>query len=103
MTTTTTATRDEYVAKLKNRLDKWNAEAAVWEKHAHATKEKQLAAYHASREKAMYNLKLLEDGSSSAWKDLVKGADTAWDDLQASFKSAHEHFVKYPPEKASKK
>jgi hypothetical protein len=99
----TTTTRDQYVSKLKERLDKWNAEAAVWDKNAHAAKVVQLEAYHRHRDAAVYNLTLLEKASTSAWKDLVSGADTAWDDLQASFKTAREHFAKYPPEKAKKK
>jgi lipid II:glycine glycyltransferase (peptidoglycan interpeptide bridge formation enzyme) len=59
-------TRDEYVAKLKTRLDQWNAEAARWEAQAKATKEKQLEAFNQRRDEALYQLKLLEGAAASA-------------------------------------
>ena len=86
--------RDEYVAKLKERLDQWNAEAAKWEKRANSLKSQQLAEYRAQRDKALYNLKLLEGASASAWTDLTKGADEAWDRMQAAFDKARVHFEK---------
>lgn len=86
--------RDEYVAKLKERLDKWNAEAAKWEVRASSVKSQQLIEYRAQRDKALYNLKLLEGASASAWTDLAKGADEAWDRMQAAFDKARVHFEK---------
>ena len=68
-------TRDEYVAKLKERLDLWNARIAQFEKTAGAAQSKQLNEYRAQREKALYNLKLIENASAAAWQDLAKGAD----------------------------
>jgi hypothetical protein len=87
-------TRDEYVAKLKTRLDQWNAEAARWEAQAKATKERQLEAYNLRRDEALYQLKLLENASASAWQEMSKGADAAWERLQDAASKARTHFEK---------
>ena len=87
-------TRDEYVTKLKDRLDLWNARVAKWEEASNAAKSKQLAEYRAQRDKALYNLKLLENASASAWSDIAKGADEAWDRMQEAYDKARVHFEK---------
>ena len=86
--------RDEYVEILKQRLDRWNAQAAQWEKRTDALKSRQLADYRAQRDKALYNLKLLEGASSAAWEEVSKGADEAWGRMQAAFEKARVHFEK---------
>jgi hypothetical protein len=86
--------RDQYVAKLKERLDLWNARAAKWEEATSAAKSKQLAEYRAQRDKALYNLKLLENASVDAWADIAKGTDEAWDLMQGAFDKARVHFEK---------
>jgi hypothetical protein len=90
-------TRDQYVAKLKGRLDLWNARIAQFEKSAGAAQSQQLKEYRAQRERALYNLKLLENASTAAWQDLAKGADEAWSRIQAAFDDARNHFEKTPP------
>jgi hypothetical protein len=87
-------TRDEYVTKLKVRLDQWNAEAAKWETEANATKAKQLEAFRLQRDEALSKLKALENASASAWKDFAKGADEAWDRLRDAAAKARTHFEK---------
>ena len=89
--------RDEYVNKLKDRLDQWNDEAARWEKQAQAVKTRQLEQFRLRRDEAMYNLKLLEGASAAAWRDFSMGCDAAWDSLQASYNEARKHFEKHPP------
>jgi len=66
-------TRDEYVRSLKERLDRWNADVGKWEAElasAKADTDKRLRVdlekLRAQREKALYNLKLLEGASASA-------------------------------------
>ena len=87
-------TRDEYVSKQKARLDRWNSEAARWEAQAEATNVKQLETFRQRRDEALYNLKLLESASATAWKDLAGGADKAWDEVQDAFTKARNHFEK---------
>lgn len=88
--------REEYVATLKSQLDRWNAAAAQWEKQASAIKSQQLAEFKAQRDKALYNLKLLEGASNNAWTDLAQGADAAWARMQEAFEKARTHFEKSP-------
>ncbi|MGZ5071688.1 MAG: sll1863 family stress response protein, partial [Usitatibacter sp.] len=78
-------TRDDYVAKLKTQLDRWNADVAKWEAQADTAKAdmkkqyaKQLEILRAQREVARYNLRLVKGASATAWTDLSKGADEAW-------------------------
>ena len=94
-------TREEYVAKLKEQLDRWNADVTRWEEQARAAQQdmkeryaKELDVLKAQRELARYNLKLLESASASAWSDLRKGADEAWDRMQSAVKSASSWFEK---------
>jgi len=96
-------TRDEYVAKLKTLLDQWNAEAARWEAQAKATKEKQLEAFNQRRDEALYQLKLLENASASAWEEMAKGADKAWDEMQEAAAAARTYFEKSPKPKSKAK
>lgn len=87
-------TRDEYVSKLKARLDHWNSEVTRWETQAKATNVKQLETFRQRRDEALYNLKLLEGASATAWKELTSGADKAWDEVQDAFTKARTHFEK---------
>lgn len=94
-------TRDEYVGKLKGQLDRWNAEVTKWEAQARGARAemkagyaKQLEALRARREEALYNLKLVEDASATAWDDLAKGADAAWSRMREAVAAARTHFEK---------
>lgn len=100
-------TRDEYVRELKQRLDRWNTDVDKWEaqlKSAKAGADKRLHAdlekLRDQREKALYNLKLLEGASASAWGDFMKGADAAWDSMAQSIEKARTHFEKQPRSRA---
>lgn len=94
-------TRDDYVAKLKSKLDRWNVDVTQWEAHAKSAQKsvkeryaRELDVLKAQRELAMYNLRLLEGASATAWTELRKGADDAWDRMQAAVASARTHFEK---------
>ncbi len=93
------STRDEYVSKLHDQLDRWNAEMAKWEDQAKASQktikercEKELNVLKANRELAMYNLRLLEGASAAAWTEFRKGADDAWGRMQNAIATARSHF-----------
>lgn len=94
-------TRDEYVAKLKTQLDRWNADVTRWEAQTKTAQEdakkqyvKQLELLRAQREKALYNLRLLDGASATAWGELTKGADEAWDRMRQAIEQARTHFEK---------
>ncbi len=93
--------RDEYVQKLKDQLDQWNAESKKWEAKAHeaqssvkAEYEKQLNMLNSRRDEAMVQLKLLQGASSDAWQDMMKGTDQALKGMQEAFNRARSHFDK---------
>lgn len=94
-------TRDEYVSRMKTELDRWNAQAARWEQQAASAREelrkeyaKQLETLHARREEALYQLKLLEGASATAWTELSNGADEARARMQKAVDAAKSHFEK---------
>jgi len=94
-------TRDDYIAKLKGQLDRWNADVTRWEAQASAASAdlkkqyaKQLEILRAQREVARYNLRLVEDASATAWTDLSKGADEAWARMREAIANARSHFEK---------
>jgi lipid II:glycine glycyltransferase (peptidoglycan interpeptide bridge formation enzyme) len=93
--------RDEYVTKLKAQLDRWNEDVTRWEGQAKQAQaeakkryEKELEVLRAQREKAMYQLKLLEGASSTAWTEFTLGADEAWKRMRIAFDEARAHFEK---------
>ena len=93
--------RDEYVQKLKDQIDQWNAESKKWEakaKEAQATMkgeyEKQISTLHSRRDEAMYQMKLLQGASTDAWQDMMKGTDQALKSMQEAFNRARSHFEK---------
>ena len=88
--------RDQYVAKLKERLDTWNARVSKWEQACQSARNEQIAEYHSRRDAALYNLKLLEGATSAAWTDIATAADDAWSRMEKAFEEARTHFEKSP-------
>ena len=88
--------RDQFVAKLKERLDAWNGRVAKWEEATKSKRSEQLAEYRSRRDAALYNLQLLENASEAAWEDIASGADDAWQRMEKAFKQARVHFEKSP-------
>jgi len=94
-------TRDEYVTKLKSQLDRWNDDMAKWEEQAKQARaearqryDKELVGLKAQREKALYQMKLLQGASSTAWQEVARGADAAWDTFRKSVDDARTHYEK---------
>jgi len=97
-------TRDAYIAKLKDQLDRWNADMARWEGKAKAAQAdmkeryaRELQVLEAQRELARYNLKLLEGASASAWGELRKGADEALERMREATVTAARWFGEKKP------
>jgi len=93
--------RDDYVRKLKDQLDQWNAEVAKWEQKAKgaqsemkANYDKQLETFRSRRDEALYQLRQVQAASSEAWMDMMKGADAAWKAMGEAFVRARSHFEK---------
>jgi lipid II:glycine glycyltransferase (peptidoglycan interpeptide bridge formation enzyme) len=91
--------RDEYVEKMKNQLDQWNAEIAKWEvksreaqAEARAEYDKRLEALKQQREQAMYQMKLLQAAAGEAWVEMMRGTDEAWARMREAFDKASSHF-----------
>jgi len=97
------AKRDEFVDALKAQIDRWNSDLARCEKEAAGARadlrkkyEEQIATAKAQREKALYQLKLLEGASAAAWSDLSRGAEEAAKRFREAVAEASEHFAKRP-------
>lgn len=93
--------RDEYVTKLKQQLDQWNAQASVWETKAKGAQAgmkaeyaKQLEQYHKRRDAALAELHKLQGASADAWSEMMKGADAAFKSMQDAFEQARSKFGK---------
>jgi hypothetical protein len=100
------ATRDEYIAKLKQQLDQWNAEVAKWEDKAKqagsgvkAEYDKHIVTVRQQRDQAMEQMKRVQAASGDAWKELMSGTDEAWGRMRDAFNRAREHFKKDPTPK----
>ena len=94
-------TRDEYVRKMKDQLDRWNADMAKLEAEGRKAREelrkryeKDIDALRQRREEALYQLKLVEGASATAWSEIARGADEAWDRMSAALARARSHFEK---------
>jgi uncharacterized coiled-coil DUF342 family protein len=96
---TMSETRDAYVAKMKAKLDEWNAEIAKLEakakqKEADARKdfEEQIEELKAKRSKANEQLEQMSSAGESAWNDLKAGVEQAADVLGDALNAARSRF-----------
>lgn len=95
------ANRDEYVEKLKARLDEWNAELTRWEAKAKTAQtdarieyERRIEALRQQRDSAVDQLKRVQSAAGGAWLELARGADEAWERMRDAFEKARSHFQK---------
>jgi len=89
--------RDEYVRKLKEQVDQWNAQMAKWEAMSEEVKNKylqQLDEVQVRREEAMQELKRVQGASADAWTQMMSGADTAFKEMREAFERAAKAFGK---------
>jgi hypothetical protein len=91
--------RHEYIEKLKDKLDEWDADIDTLEEKAQHAKadlkfeyQDQLAALRRKRDDMKLKLAELMDSSEDAWDDLKKGADTAWHNMKEAVDKALSHF-----------
>ena len=92
-------TRDEYVAKMKQRLDKWNAEMDVLEAKALKTQEdakvkyqEQLVALRAKRQEGEEKLEAIKSATEDSWEQLKAETENVWEALKDSANAFKAHF-----------
>ena len=89
--------RDEYVRKLKEQIDQWNAQMAKWEAMSQEVKNKylqQLDEVQVRREEALAELKRIQGASADAWSQMMGGAETAFKEMRDAFERASKAFQK---------
>ncbi|HEX6158176.1 MAG TPA: hypothetical protein VFZ54_19275 [Burkholderiales bacterium] len=89
--------RDEYVRKLKEQIDQWNAQVAKWEAMSEEVKNKylqQLDEVQVRRDEAMQELRRVQSASAEAWTQMMGGADAAFKDMREAFERAVKAFGK---------
>ena len=95
--------REAYLQELRKQLDRWNDDITRWEKQANAARaearrryEEDLEILRDQRQRAAYNLRLLEKASAAAWQEFAAGAEEAWAQMREAAARARSHFQKQP-------
>lgn len=93
------SSRDDYVKKMHEMLDKLNAEIdALAEKAEHAQADvrdeyrKQVAQLRTRQDQVRDRLASLRDAGDEAWQDLKAGVDMAKDAIREAVESARSRF-----------
>lgn len=91
--------RHEYVQKLKDKLDEWDADIDEFEERTQRAKvdlkfelEDQLTSLKAKRDIARQKLAEIMDASEEAWQDVKHGVDDAWASMKEAIDKARSHF-----------
>ena len=79
------AKRDEYVERVKKRLDDWNADIRrledAYDKAEHGARhrlQEQIQSLRRHREEAQEQVRRIEDAAEEVWHEIAKGAEEAW-------------------------
>jgi uncharacterized coiled-coil DUF342 family protein len=93
------SSRDEYVRKLQEKLEEWNAEidtlaAKAGEVKADAKNEyaEHIEALKAKQAVAREKIDELQQSAESAWEDLKSGLELAWTAVGEAISSAKSRF-----------
>lgn len=91
--------RHEYIDKLKEKLDEWDADIDELEERAQKTKTEiefelkdQVTALKLKRDIVKLKLSEIMDASEEAWEDIKAGAEEAWADVKDAMEKAKSHF-----------
>lgn len=91
--------RDEYIKKLQQKLDEWNAEIEVLSAKARATttnirneSNEQIEALKARQEDARRKIEELRKAGEGAWEDLKAGAELSWSAMAEAIESVKSRF-----------
>ena len=92
-------TKDEYVEKMKKRLDKWSAEMDVLEEKALKTQEdakskyqEQLVVLRAKRKEGEEKLEALKSSTEDSWEQLKAETENVWEAFKDSANAFKAHF-----------
>jgi len=92
-------TKDEYVEKMKKRLDKWSAEMDVLEEKALKTQEdakskyqEQLVVLRAKRKEGEEKLDALKSSTEDSWEQLKAETENVWEAFKDSVQAFKAHF-----------
>ncbi len=92
-------TRDEYVEKMKQRLDKWSTEMDALEAKALKTQEdakakyqEQLVALRAKRQEGEEKLKAIQSATEDSWEQLKVETENIWEAFKDSAQAFKAHF-----------
>jgi hypothetical protein len=84
--------RDEFIAKLKTKLDEWNTDLDDLEKKAQNAGaefkhkyEKQIVELRAKRDEATSKLQQVQNAGGEAWESIKDGMENAWTSLKKAF------------------
>lgn len=93
--------RDEYLEKLKLKLESWNIELDKLEnkiKELDIDKkfkyQDRIQDLRKRREEVKQKIKEIQEASGDAWKDFRKGAEKAWQAFREGIENARDQFHK---------
>ena len=96
--------RDEYIERMKQQIDDWNAKLAKWEVEVQKAQANVKARYavqitelRKQRDEALKRLNETRDASQAAWMQVSKGAEEAFKTMQTSFEAAWAEYKKKKP------
>jgi len=91
--------RHEYIDKLKDKLDEWDADIDELEARAQKAKaglqfelQDQITSLKLKRDIARLKLSEIRDAGEEAWEDIKAGAEEAWSDVKDAMEKAKSHF-----------
>jgi lipid II:glycine glycyltransferase (peptidoglycan interpeptide bridge formation enzyme) len=91
--------RQDYLEKLKLKLDEWNAkidelevQAKLAEMENREKYESELARLKKQRDELIDRIDKMRDSGEKAFEELRAGAEQAWDSLAEAYKRAREQF-----------
>jgi DNA anti-recombination protein RmuC len=93
------STRQEYIDKLKSKLDEWNAaidklevQAKLAEMENRQKYEAEIETFKQKRDEIQERLNTMRSSGEQAFEDLRQGVEQAWDSLWDAYKKAKSHF-----------
>jgi hypothetical protein len=91
--------REDYLKKLHDQLEKWNSEIDAFKVDAQNGKvdaelefEKRIAQLRRNCEAARDKIKQIQESDNTGWEELRGGAEQMWNDIKGLFKDVKTEF-----------